>query len=546
MMKKFMALLLAVIMTLSLAACGNTPGTESAPGSQSTPDTSSSAAPSEVNKVINIGITTDPQVVNPLNDNNGTAFEISKIMFMPLMGINDKLEFVPALAKEVTTEDNVTFVIRLQEGIKWSDGEEVTADDVVFTMNLITNPAVGSTVASYLNCVLGTESTGWMAEGVSQLEGVAKVDDYTLTVTCKSPVATTTFLCNVANRLRAVPEHVLKDIPAENVLQSDFALAPTVGNGPFLFKEYVSGQYVSLVANPNYYKGAPKLSQLNLVILSTTQIATQLETGEIDMAYPGAVESSDYDALLALSHIRALEGDPVSVRNLIINNAKVDNVKARQAMNLAIDRALIVERMMGGYANAQATIVTPASKYYNAEANQVTYDVEKAKQLLAESGWDASQTLTLNVASGSELNTRIATLVAQELETVGFHVEISESDMATMMSGLFGRQFDLALMNITDDPMNLPFNFSAICRSASDWTSYHDERMEELLEVITSLADEATIAAAYSEIQEILARDVPAVTLYASCPLLFMNTRITHGEPRLYGMFSDLELWDVQ
>ena len=74
MMKKFMALLLAVIMTLSLAACGNTPGTESAPGSQSTPDTSSSAAPSEVNKVINIGITTDPQVVNPLNDNNGTAF----------------------------------------------------------------------------------------------------------------------------------------------------------------------------------------------------------------------------------------------------------------------------------------------------------------------------------------------------------------------------------------------------------------------------------------------------------------------------------------
>lgn len=533
-MKRFLALLLAMTMVLSLVACG-----EKAPATDD-----GAAVPTE--KVLTVGITTDPQVVNPLNDNNGTAFELSSIMFLPLMETNDQLEFVPALASEVTTEDNVVFTIKLQEGIKWADGEEVTADDVIFTLNLITNPAVGSTVASYLNCIAGTESTGWMAEGVSVLEGVAKVDEYTLTVTCKEPVSTLSFLCDVANRVRIVPEHVLKDIPAENVLQSEFALAPTVGNGAFVFKEYVSGQYVSMAANPNYYKGAPKLSQLNFVILSSTQMATQLETGEIDMAYPGSVESGDYESLLALEHIRALDGDPVSVRNLIINNAKVDNVMARQAMNLAIDRALIVNQMMGGYANAQATIVTPASKYYNAEANKVTYDVEEAKRLLVESGWDASQTLVLNVANNSELNTRIATLVAQELEEVGFNIEISESDMATMMSGLFGRQFDMALMNITDDPLNLPFNFAAICQSSSDWTGYHDERMEELLGIITSLADEETIAAAYSEIQEILARDVPAVTLYASCPLLFTNTRVTYGEPKLYGMFTDVELWDVQ
>ncbi|MCI8539107.1 MAG: hypothetical protein HFF18_10685 [Oscillospiraceae bacterium] len=359
---------------LSLAACGSNPGGEPAPGTE----TNSGAAPSSApagEKAVNIGITTDPQVVNPPNDNNGTAFEISKIMFIPLMDISEDLEFVPALAREVTTEDNITFTIRLQEGIKWSDGEDVTADDTIFTLNLITNPQVGSTVASYLNCIQGTESTGWMPEGTSALEGVAKVDDYTLTVTCKEPVADSTFLSNVAYRLRTVPEHVLKDVPLENVLQSDFALSPTVGNGAFLFQEYVSGQHVSLTANPNYYKGAPKLARLNLVILSATQVATQLETGEIDMAYPGSVESGDYDGLLALSHIRSLEGDPVSVRNLIINNQKVDNVQARQAMNLAVDRALIVDRMMGGYANIQATIVTPASKYYGMFAGLELWDV---------------------------------------------------------------------------------------------------------------------------------------------------------------------------
>lgn len=541
-MRKMMALLLAVLMVLSLAACGRDPGTATTPGTNT--GEPSGSVPAE--KVITVGITTDPQVVNPLNDNNGTAFTLSTIMFLPLMEISDELEFVPALASEITTDDNIVFTVKLQENIKWSDGEAVTADDVIFTMNLITNPVVGSTVASYLNCVVGTESTGWMPEGTSVLEGVAKVDEHTLTITCKEPVSTTSFLCNVANRLRTVPQHVLQDVPAENVLQSDFALSPTVGNGAFLFKEYVSGQYISMVANPGYYKGAPRLSQLNFVILSSTQMATQLETQEIDMAYPGSVESGDYDSLINLSHISTKEGAPVSVRNLIINNDKVDNVMARQAMNLAIDRALIVDRMMGGYANAQATIVTSASKYYNAEANETRYDVEEAKRLLADSGWDASQTLALNVASNSELNTRIATLVAQELELVGFDVEISESDMATMMSGLFSRQFDLALMNITDDPMNLPFNFAAICQSSSAWTGYHDERMDELLSIITSLADEAAIAAAYSEIQEILARDVPAVTLYASCPLMFMNNRVTHGEPKLYGMFADVELWDVQ
>lgn len=548
MKRRIATLLLAAAMTLSLAACGSpsadntTPG---APGSNSQAPTASDSG-STGPKAINIGIVTDPQAVNPINDNNGTSFELSKIMFLPLMSINDQLEFVPALAEEITTEDNITYTIKLRQDVKWSDGEPLTADDVVFTLNLVTNPQVGATLASYFNSVAGTESTGWMPEGTTSLEGVNKVDDYTLTITCKTAVATSSFLSNIANRLRTVPQHVLQDIPAENVLQSDFAQAPRVGNGAFVFDEYMSGQYVSMVANPGYYKGAPKLDRINFVILTTTQIATQLETGEIDMAYPGSVDSGDYESLTSLPFITALDGDPVSVRNLIINNNKVDNVMARQAMNLAIDRALIVDRMMGGYADAQATVVTTASPYYNAAANAVQFDPDQARQLLTDSGWDASQTLTLNVASGSELNTRIATLVAQELTDVGFHVEISESDMATLMSGLFSRNFDLALMNITDDPMNLPFNFSALVQASSDWTGYQNDRMEELLTTITSLADDATIAAAYREIQEIIARDVPAVTIYVSRPLLFMNTRVTHGQPKLYGMFADLELWDVQ
>lgn len=544
--RKFAALLLAVGMVMSLVACGGKNNTTPSSTEGAKAGTETNASSETGDKVINVGITTDPQSVCPLNDNNGIAFEISAIMFMPLVELNDQLEYENALAENITTEDNVTFTVALKQGIKWSDGESVTADDVIFTLNTITNPAVGSTVASYLNCILGTEDTGWRAEDTEYLEGVEKIDDYTVAVTCKNPMTMETFKASVGKRLRTVPEHVLKDVPAENILQSDFAIAPTVGNGAFLFDEYVSGQYVSLVANADYYKGVPKLSKLNMIILTTTQMATQLETGEIDIAYPGSVESDDYEQLMSLPHISAAQGDPISIRELIINCNKVDNVKARQAMNLAIDRTMIVDGMMGGYANAQATVVTDASKYYNEEANKTTFDAEKAKQLLEESGWDASQTLTLNVASGSELNTRIATLVSQELQQVGFNVTISESDMPTLMSGLFAGEFDLALMNITDDPMNLPFNFSALVDSASDWTGYSNEHMQELLGVIVSMADESEIAAAYAEIQEIIAEDVPAVTLYASRPMLFKNTRVTYGEPKLYGMFCDLEQWDVQ
>lgn len=557
-MKKFLSLGMVCVMALALTACGgstsdtskettaNTPA-ESVADNQNEGEAGEPGASSESGeKTINIGITSDPQVINPLNDNNGTAFELSKIMFLPLMSINDQLEFEPALAEGITTEDNITYYITLRQGVNWTDGEPLTADDVVFTLNTITNPEVGSTVASYLSSIVGTEDTGWMPEGTTELEGVEKISDYEIAITCKTAITMDSFLSNIANRLRTVPEHILSDVPAENILQSDFALLPNISNGPFVVNEYVSGQYIAMDSNPDYYKGAPKLAHLNFVILNNTQIATQLGTGEIDMAYPGSVEVGDYEQLTSLDFITSLSSAPVSVRELIINNEKVNDVNVRQAMNLAINRDIIVDQLMDGYANAQATVVTDASKYFNEEASKTTYDPEKAKELLGGSDWDTSQTLKLSVASGSELNTRIATLVAQELGEAGFNVEISESDQPTLMSGLFGRDFDLALMNITDDPMNLPFNFSALVQSASDWTGYSNDHMEELLTTITSLEDEATIAAAYQEIQAIIAEDVPAVTLYASRPLLFYNSRITYGEPKLYGMFADVELWDVQ
>jgi peptide/nickel transport system substrate-binding protein len=526
----------SAFLVLLMTACGQKTETTAA---------ASGAAPL---KVVNVGVTNDPSTVSPLSVNNVMASYASSILFMPLTGLKVGNVFVYRVAESITTEDNVVFTIKINQKVKWTDGKPVTADDVIFTINTIANPAVGMQDPSSLNMIEGTENSGLYPPGATEVSGVKKIDDYTLTITTKYPVAQSSFNLVIGNWLRTMPKHIMEKEAPENVLKSPFFQNPTVTNGPLVFGEYVPSQYLSYKANDTYFLGRPKIDMLNFKILSGTQITAQLENGEIDMNFPGVgyFPTDDYDRISSQPHLRVVTGAPGTVQVLFYNNAVLNNVKLRQAMDLALDRDSILKNIFKGNALMTKTPVTNQIEYWNEAASKYTFDPEQAKKLLAESGWDLSRKLTFLMPTGNSTRERICTMVVENFKAIGLNVVIEKADFSTTVSRVGKRDYEISIIGIPDNPLNQVQYFAFYVDPKTGWTGYDNPRMNELLTTIRTSVDPKVLKDAYYEAQALAAADVPVSGLYCEFSMQAINKRVLYGELAERGPLLDLEQWDVE
>ncbi|MDR3123197.1 MAG: ABC transporter substrate-binding protein [Treponema sp.] len=503
-----------------------------------------SNAPAGGLKIINVGTTNDAPTLSPLASNNTMTDELSRLIFLPLVGIDENLDFVYRLAESVTTDDNVNFTIRLRKNIAWTDGTPSTADDVIFSLNALTNPVVNSYNPSVYNIIEGTDEAGFFPAETGRLAGALKADDYTLTVKTKFPVTKTIFLIQVANAVRSLPAHLLSGIPAEKLKTDEFWQKLPVSNGPFLFKEQVPSQYLSFEANPGYFLGRPKIDALNFKILSGAHITAQLESGEIDMNFPGVghVPNDDYDRVQGFAHVRTEFGPSKSMQILFYNVNVIDNVAVRQAMDLAIDREGILRDVLKGSAYISKTPVTNLIQYWNEDAARYAYDPEKARQLLAESGWDLSKRLVFYVPTGNVTRERICILIAESFKAVGLNVAVEKMDFPTSLARVQGRDFDIGIVGVPEQP----YNAIQSLKNLISWTNFAPPRWERLAEIISSSVDEEELRRSYLELQQILADNVPVSGLYSEYGLSAVNTRVTHGILKERGALLDVEQWDVR
>ncbi|SBV93185.1 putative ABC-type dipeptide transport system, periplasmic component [uncultured Eubacteriales bacterium] len=539
--------ILTVILIFSFTGCAPAAPTAT-PGSAvpSTPATTSGTP--TTSKVINIGITNDPATVNPLAANNVFASTASRLLFLPLAALNEDLGFTYQLAESITTEDNQLFTVKLNPNVKWTDGNPVTTDDVLFSLGIYTNPDVGAQSPSTYNTIVGTDNAGLNISGSEVPEGAKKVDDTTLTIETKYPITLDIFNLTVGQSLRTLPKHILGQEDPKSIIKSAFLQAPNVTNGPFTFKEYVAGQYLSYEANEDYYLGAPKINTLNFKILSGTQITAQLESGEIDMNFPlvGNIPYDDYERVRSLANVRTEEGIPSNVQVLFINSQVVDNVKVRQAMSLAIDRDSILQNILKGDGYITKTPVTNRIQYWNEEAAAPEYDIEKAKQLLAESGWDLSKELVFSVPTGNTTREKVGTIIAESLKSIGLNVTIQKADLATTLGNVQKSNYDLSIIGMPDVPLNIISYLRVYASTKYTWTQYSNPVADGLVDTILSSVDDQVLKSSYLELQQLIADEVPVAGLYSEHALRAINKRVTYGELKEYGALLDVEKWDVE
>lgn len=543
-MKKTGKLLLILIFTMmmatSLVACSKKNNDNNKGGSSDKDVTQED--------IVNVGVTDSLSSVNPLlQDGTEVVKYTTSLEFLPLVELNKDLEFVGQLAKDITTEDNKTFTIHLDERAVWSDGEPITSEDVVFTYLLWTSPEIGS-VGMSMEKIEGTGDDGYAEKGATSLSGVVAVDEHTVEITTKTEMALHSFKNIFGRYILILPEHILGEVPREDLLSYDWFNAPTVVSGPYFINDVDLNHYVTLEANDNFFLGAPKIKNLNIKVVTASQLLAGLRSGELDLVQQttGAILQEDYDSVRALDNIKVYDGTPVTNQSIFFNVERVTDVRIRQAIMYGIDRQTILNDMLKGQGEVIEGFLASAGPFYD-DVTPTAYNPDKAIELLNEAeadGWDRSTQYTFYVNSGDTTFVNIASFIAAKLGEIGLNVKINTVDIATLLSVAGTGEFDLLAVQYTYTPVDSYTDISWLL-SKGGWTRYHNDIIMDALYMTQKSTDIDEIIKQYRIVTDITQQDVPMISAYIISAIGAVNNRLKNVVPDVYGTFINVNEWEV-
>ena len=530
--KKLVTLGVAMVLgTMLLSGCGGK-------------DTKTKAA----SDTLYIGMSNPPEFFNPLV-NPGVAGKFAiRFMYDSLLGMPEPNHFTPALADSFESKDNQNFVIKLNPKAKWTDGQPLTADDVVFTLNLIANPKVETSKGSFIKMLDGVDDDKKKKKGLSAIPVLVAVDANKKKKKTRVPVDPDYLKSFLGFEVFITPKHIFEKIEPAAIASSEAATHPTVTSGPFQFVTYKTNDYVEYKANPNYYKGAPKLNKVFIRLMNGTNLVTALKAGNIQMAAGGGV------GIIPLKDLGILEKDSNLIVKTVpsfmsqfldVNNSRPEyNVAFRKAVTTAINRKHIVDQLFKGKAQLIPTIYTPLSPVYDKSVQPLAYDVEKAKQLLKESGYDTSKPITLIVPIGNVLREQSADLIQQDLTAIGLTVKLEKLDFPTLLAKSRKADFDMLLIGLvpTVDP---DYSSYFIPGASNNYAHINDPKLTEMMLAAASMTSAPERKAAYGKIQEYM-RDGQFLTALYSADNIIAQTKNLKGGIIDYwdGSQSNLSDWE--
>lgn len=529
-MKKFIrciiSLSLAAMLALTAAGCG--------------------AAGNE--NVVNIGVTDSLGGVNPfvIDQTEINKYAVG-LMFLPLMELDKDLNFQGMLADSVTTEDNLNFMVHIDDKATWSDGTPVTAADVEYTVRRLASPVVSNTTLM-LYAFEGIGDDGFVEKGAESVSGIQVVDDKTICFTAKYPMALTTFENTYARYLHTMPKHVIEKFSEEELLTTEWFNKPDVISGPYFLTEFDNDHYISYTANKDYWKGAPKIEKLNIRIVDSSQILSGLQSGEIDITHHTmtAIPQEDYESIEALENVKTVYGSPITNQSAFVQTANLPDEKVRQALLYAIDRQKLVDELLKGHGEVVDGFLSSASPFFDSNLAVTPYDPEKAKSLLAQAGWDGSQTLRFYVNSGDSTFVNGAQVLVAQWAEVGIKVEVQTMDLATLMTIAGSADYDIMAVQYTYAPVDPYPDAGWLLGGEGSWTGYANDEINEALAKTQQTSDIGEIRDLYSVIDKKVQEDVPMFSVYVISAQGAVNNRLSGAEPSAYGFFNNVQNWELK
>lgn len=516
----FICLVMGLVMTIALATCSRPPESGTAP-----PGSNSTAAPPGV---LVYGAGGQPVNLEPGNITDGNSILVQDQIYNRLIEFKPgTADLVPALATDWSaSEDGKTWTFKLRQGVKFHDGTPFNAEAVKFNVERWWDP----------NHPHGYRSQGKTYEIWKQLFGGYRGDDASLLQEIRA-VDESTVQWVLKQPFSAFPSAIASGffgIASPTAIQKAGAAYGTpgvqaVGTGPFVFKEWRSGDRVILEKNPNYWQpNLPKVNQAVIrFITDPAARLAQLRAGQIDLTVD-----------LAPDQLKEVEADPnldavprpsFNVGYLALNPSykPLADPRVRQAIVYAINRPAIVEAFWGTLAETNPHFVPPALDWaHNSSLQNYPFDPQRAKQLLAEAGYANGFPLELWYMPVSRpyypTPKAIAEAFSADLSAVGIQVTLNTKDWAAYLTDRRKapgyQSFMLGWTGDFGDPDS--FLYPHFSRNATDDIgNWKNDRIFTLLDQARATSDQSTRAKLYAEVDELLHRELVRVPIVHSQPL---------------------------
>ena len=295
--------------------------------------------------------------------------------------------------------ENKKATIKIKDGMKWSDGQPIVADDVIYPYEVIGNKDyTGVRYSDESAKIVGMEE--YKAGKASTISGIKKVDDKTVEISFKE-IGQGIFTGGNGLLTYAMPKHYLKDIPIKDLEKSEKVRTKLVVAGPYTISSIVPGESIELKANPNYFRGKPKTEKVTVQVVNSQTITAAMKSGKYDLVFDIPTELykiyKDFDNIETLgrqelyySYLGFKMGkyDKAKGENIVNPNAKMADLKLRQALAYGLDINQMVKAFYDGLREKATSSVPPVfGKYYPKDLAGFPYDPEKAKKLLDEAGY---------------------------------------------------------------------------------------------------------------------------------------------------------------
>jgi len=520
---------------VALLGCGRPASQGALPGATADPTPT-------MGDTLVVGSIGDARTLIPILASDSASADICGLVFNGLVKYAPDLTLVGDLAERWDIEDGgLVIVFHLRKNVRWHDGVPFTARDVQFTYDKLIDPHVPTPYSG----------------DFERVKSLTVLDDYTVEVRYKEP-----FAPGLASwGMWIMPRHLLEGVDWQT---SPVARQP-VGTGPYRFRRWKTGEFIELVANPDYFEHRPHLDRyLYRIIPDQATMFLELSTQQVDLS---GVTPLQYRRQIATSFFQTYyrpfryPSFGYTYVGYNLKDPKFADKRVRQALNSAINKEEIIEGVLLGLGRVSTGPFPPESWAYNADISPAPYDPERARTLLAEAGWrdtdgdgwlDRAGTrfaFTLLTNQGNEPRQKAAEIIQRRWREIGIDVEIRVVEWSVFIAQfIHTKNFEVILLGwaLSRDPDVFDiFHSSKTKPGEFNLGSYQNAEVDRLIVEGRRTFDQAQRTAIYRRIHALIYEDQPYTFLYVPDALPLVHARFRNVIPSVIGLGYNLIDWYV-
>jgi peptide/nickel transport system substrate-binding protein len=485
----------------------------------------------------------EPSVLIPMLAGDSASHSVAGLIFNGLVKYDTDLSVTGDLAESWDiSPDGLEITFHLKKGVRWTDGVEFTADDVMFGYRTIIDE---KTPTPYKGDYL-------------QVKRAEVIDRYTFRVTYAKPFAPA---LTTWGSLVVLPRHLLE---GRDITKAEFGRSP-VGMGPYKLARWTSGQEVILDSNRDYFEGRPYIdSYIYKMIPDSATLFLELQAGGVDMMGLTPIQftkQTDTDAFRENFQKFQYPVPSYTYMGFNLKHPWFKDKRIRQGIAHAIDKSEIVDVVLLGLGSPSTGPYVPNTWYYNPDVKRYRHDQGRAGELLKEAGWEDTDgdgildkdgkpfEFTILTNMGNNLRKNTATIIQWRLSKIGIKVNIRIIEWSTFINEFIDkRRFEAVILgwSLGFEPDQYDIWYSGKTGEKEfNFVSFSNPEVDELLEKGRRAFDIEDRKKAYYRIQEILAEELPYIFLYVPDATPIVHSRFKGIRPTPIGISYNLHKWYV-